>query len=701
RLAPRHPDVAQAFSDIALDAGRLSQAEGEAKNVLSIREHDSGASAVLATLALIADTPEEAKTWLKEPLARDPADHRARALLAAAHYLEGDSTGWKRERDRVLAEDAEYFDVYLGLANVLEMSRRNDEAFALYDAVLARDAENAAALIGKGLLAMREGEEVKARDWLERGFKGDPFNMRAYNQLTFLDSLETYATRRSEHFVFRYRAASDSMLIPLLESSLEDIYRELTDRHGWRPTQPTVVEIAPSHDLFSARVAGLSWIEGIPAVCFGDVIAMDSPRTLAGSSNWVEILRHEFGHVLALGMTRKRVPHWFTEGLSVCLERYPRGPIWDQNLAAAYEDGELIGVDSLTIGFTRPKSHMQRLLAYHESYLIVEDLIKRHGWDAVPKILRGIGDGKSFEDALRDATGESYEVFGKQAMTVVRETAARVPVWPNPDRGRVSRLESAATSKPKDRVTLERLALARYQLGMTEEAREVIERLLDVSPDNARAHGLLGLMEKAEKTPDQGREELLLAAKAGTRDIPVLSVLGEQDAALGDTVAALGRYQRVLEIYPEYTPARFARAELLAARGDKDSARQEYRTLLEKDASAGTAALELARLELQRESGKEADQALQYALGVIPADANVLALRGQALVLMKRSPEAFALLDRARRLDMRNVEVMVGMAAYYLEQGDAEESLYFANLALKYQPEHVRAQALRNRAARQ
>jgi hypothetical protein len=146
-----------------------------------------------------------------------------------------------------------------------------------------------------------------------------------------------------------------------------------------------VVEVPSSHDWFSARVTGLPWIGGIPAVCFGDVVAMDSPRTLSGHSNWEEILRHEFGHVLALGMTKKKVPHWFTEGLSVYLERFPRDQDWDENLAAAYLDHGLIGIDSLTIGFTRPRTQAQRLLAYHESGIVVGDLAARHGWSRSPR----------------------------------------------------------------------------------------------------------------------------------------------------------------------------------------------------------------------------------------------------------------------------------------------------------------------------
>ena len=140
---------------------------------------------------------------------------------------------------------------------------------------------------------------------------------------------------------------------------------------------------------------------------------------------------------------------------------------------------------------------------------------------------------------------------------------------------------------------------------------------------------------------------------------------------------------------------------MLNAQGDKNGARQEYRTLIQKDGTAGTAAIELARLELNQDDGKDAGDALDYAMQVLPMDANVLALRAQSFILQKRSKDAFVLLERARKLDVRNVEAMVGMASYYLDQGDAEEAVYFANLALKYDPDHPRAQALRNRAARQ
>jgi len=164
---------------------------------------------------------------------------------------------------------------------------------------------------------------------------------------------------------------------------------------------------------------------------------MDSPRTLAGSSNWEQIVRHEYGHVLALGMTGKRVPFWFTEGLSVYLEQYPRSEDWEQNLAGAYLDGDIVGVDSLTIAFTRPKQFSQRLLAYHESSLIIEDIVKEHGWEAIPRLLKAFHAGKDLDAAV------------SEVLRVSPRTSASGP-WPR-------------SGKPRLRSSLARARPARFQ----------------------------------------------------------------------------------------------------------------------------------------------------------------------------------------------------------------------------------------------
>jgi tetratricopeptide (TPR) repeat protein len=583
------------------------------------------------------------------------------------------------------------------LARILEINRRNEEALALYRRVLEHDPKHAGALIATGLLYMREGDEEKARGYLETGFEGDRYNLRAYNQLQLLDSLDTYSRYATEHFEFRLQAASDSLLVDLLSERMEAIYEELVPRHEWRPERRTIVEVFPSHDLFSARVTGLPWIGGIPAVCFGHVIATDSPRTLAGRTNWEDVLRHEFGHVLALGMTEKKVPFWFTEGLSVFLEKYPRGLSWDLNLVSAYVDGDLVSVDSLTIAFTRPRSMNQRMLAYHESGLIVADLVRREGWDVVPELLREFGEGWDLAAAIPRATGESYDRFRERSHRAIREEAAELPVWPRPDRRRLGRLAEAAPDRETDPEFLRLYAITQYQLEEHEGAAETATRLQELEGENPFSPGILGLIDRAAKRPT-ARERLERAVSLGSRDLPVYAALARIELAGEDTAAAVDLQARSLRVYPHQTGLRAERAYLLARMGRLEEAKEEYRALLALSGSAGEAALELARLELESGRGEPAVRALDYATSILPLHADAEALRGQAYLLLDRDREAYDLFVRARQLDLRSVESMVGMAGYYLKQGDYEEALYFAELALKYDPDHARAREILARA---
>ncbi len=387
-------------------------------------------------------------------------------------------------------------------------------------------------------------------------------------------------------------------------------------------------------------------------------------------------------------MTDKKVPFWFTEGLSVHLEEFPRGLLWDQNLVAAHVDGELVPVDSLTLAFTRPRDFDQRLLAYHESGLIIDDLVERRGWKVIPALLRAFGEGKSLAEALPDATGESYEDFARHAMEVVRAQAAALPVWPAAGKERVERLEARALLRAEDPGLLEQLAMARLQSGHPEGAATAARRLLALEPRNPRAHALLGLVALAGEQPDSARTWLEEALALGSRDIPAYMALAGMDAAAGDTAAALERYSRAIAVYPLANAALEARARLYLAAQDTAAAVADYRRWIAQDDAAGGAALELARLELARGDAENAARALEFAVTVLPLDADVEALRGQAYLLEDRDREAFDLFTKARRLDLKSVESMVGMARYYLKRGDAEEAAYFAGLALKYMPRH-------------
>ena len=73
---------------------------------------------------------------------------------------------------------------------------------------------------------------------------------------------------------------------------------------------------------------------------------MDSPRARPpGSTNWRQVLWHEFVHVITLQLSKGQVPRWLTEGLSVYEEKSRRdrwGRDMERQLYNRWHNGRLL-----------------------------------------------------------------------------------------------------------------------------------------------------------------------------------------------------------------------------------------------------------------------------------------------------------------------------------------------------------------------
>ena len=144
---------------------------------------------------------------------------------------------------------------------------------------------------------------------------------------------------------------------------------------------------------------------GALGVCFGKVIAQDSPRARPqGHFNWGSTLWHELAHTFTLAASDHRVPRWLTEGLSVLEERRAR-PGWGDDLSplflAAWRDGELLPVGELNNGFVRPNSPEQIGLSYYQASLVVELIERDWGKETILGMLHGYRDNLSTEEILQ------------------------------------------------------------------------------------------------------------------------------------------------------------------------------------------------------------------------------------------------------------------------------------------------------------
>ena len=217
------------------------------------------------------------------------------------------------------------------------------------------------------------------------------------------------------------------MLAPYAADLLEEAAAKLTAKYRFTPKGPVVVELFPNHEDFAVRALGLPGL-GALGVCFGQVIAQDSPSARPdGQFNWGSTLWHEYTHVITLQMTDYRIPRWFSEGLSVYEERRARpgwGDDWNPSVLRAHADGRWFKIADLDAGFMRPRRADDVPLAYFQASQVVEFIVERHGFDAVLKMLALYRDKARTPDVLRQALKLTEDEFDR-AFTEYVEAKAR------------------------------------------------------------------------------------------------------------------------------------------------------------------------------------------------------------------------------------------------------------------------------------
>lgn len=132
------------------------------------------------------------------------------------------------------------------------------------------------------------------------------------------------------------------------------------------------------------------------------------------SQPWVNIVvPHELVHLVfdtAVDNPYHFPPRWLNEGLAVYLsEGYTQSDRSATEAAARNE--ELIPLDGLAGQF--PTSAAAFRLAYSESASAVDYLIRTHGRDALVALIRSYAEGRTDDEAFRDALGVDVAAFGE------------------------------------------------------------------------------------------------------------------------------------------------------------------------------------------------------------------------------------------------------------------------------------------------
>jgi tetratricopeptide (TPR) repeat protein len=490
---PNHPRGTLAMAR-ALGFDGVPAALDQARKALVLNPRLVDAHVYVAAVLLELERYDDATVEAELALETNPVSLEALAVLAGARYLHGDEEGFREARDRALAVNPRYGELFETLSELCVRNRLYREAAEFAREAVRIDPRSWSGYANLGLNQLRLGEIETGRRNLEKAFVGDPYNVWTKNTLDLLDTFERYTTLRTQSFELFMREDEAAALAPYLGALAEEALATLEERYQYAVPRPIRVEVYPSHADFSVRTVGLAGL-GALGVCFGRVLALDSPSARPrGSFNWGSTLWHEITHTITLGVTEHRIPRWLTEGISVHEERRGR-PGWGDGVTlgflVAVKRGDLLGIEKLNDGFVRPQNPEQVGLSYYQASLAVAMIERDHGFDAIRALLEGYRERKSTAELFRSVLGLEVDVFDAALEEYVNERFAHPlasiklrDVAPErlPHR---DELVEAADAELEDFVA--QLAAARALLGnrQIEEAKPYLERAYALFPDYA------------------------------------------------------------------------------------------------------------------------------------------------------------------------------------------------------------------------
>ena len=583
-LDPSHPRGLLAMAKVLHFEGSYVALEAARKSLES-NPNSLPARVLAAQLLLEIEDFEAAEAEARLALEVNPRALEARAVLAATHFLRGDLEGFGRLEAEVLALNPQYAEFYNLMADASVRNRFYRQAAEFGRRAVELDPKSWRGLGLQGLNELRVGEIEEGRDHLEESFAGDPYNVWIKNTLDLVDTYEEYEEHPSQRFRLVAHEDEAGLLAPYALDLAEEAYDALAERYRFEPSTPIRLEFYPSHADFSVRTIGLAGM-GALGVCFGSVIAQDSPRARpAGAFNWGSTLWHELAHTFTLEVSEHRVPRWLTEGLSVLEERRARVG-WGDDLSVdfltAWRDGELLGIAEINNGFVRPTFPEQIGISYYQASLASELIERDWGFDALLALLHGYRDNKGTVEIFDETLGlapedfdERFEAFLEQRFGGPRDALAALDEEPE-DGGLIATLSGEpGEAAPK--------GAPRTEVASGEEAKE----LADENPENFAAQLGYGLYLFDE---DRAQEAVPYLERAG-------------------------------ELFPQYaaadSPYRLL-AKIYRDEGELEKAAAELRALTRINESDYDSRIELADLEEELGSPSAAVETLESAIFVYP-----------------------------------------------------------------------------------
>jgi len=543
---------------------------------------------------------DDAERCFRTILEDDPRELDARAEMAALHFVRNRADAFREVHDADAAARKKDPRLPRVLGGHLRSLYRFADAVPFLEEALARSPDDADALTILGECQAQLGREKEAlatlsrAEELEHGFK-HPWRE---NMLQILEAVkDEYVSVPSSNFDLFVHPDDVAVAGAVLSGFYEEARRDYAKRYGWLPPGKTNVELFRQWEDFSVRTIGQP---GFPAlgVTFGPLITSVSPLAdeIRGKFSYVDTAWHEYAHVVHLGISRSRVPRWFTEGLAT-LEEKKRSPAHDRNmeleLLEARATDSIYPVLHLNAAFRSSRI----LFGYYQGGLLCEVLEQRTSFAKLVEALELFGKDLSLEEVLRRAFGLSPAELDRELLAFVDRKLASVKVRPRLDAKTTSELRVRVARAPKDVDALRSLAWALAKQEQFAEVDGVVKKLFAVSPDDADGWLVRGEVFLARRRPDDAASCFAKGFAAGAEEffarLHHAALLDRAKDAEG-TKAAL---RAAIAAFPRFADASLSPHLRLAKKLAAEGATDESVALIEQFCRNAGSAIE-PRLEL-------------------------------------------------------------------------------------------------------
>jgi hypothetical protein len=215
---------------------------------------------------------------------------------------------------------------------------------------------------------------------------------------------------------------NDNFAKTLMDASQQALGR-LSENTGAELASPVKLFIyADSSDLQGAMVYAQDWTGGVAFTEYG-IIAIGIGTSSSEVSWGVGAISHELTHLVVHQVTYNAynsIPPWLDEGLAM----YSEGPLDFQFTSALDAAGnDFITVRSLSSPFSAYAD--QAVLAYAESFEIVNYLTDKYGRDKMLALLTTFRQGSGYDEALEKVYGFNMDSLNTQWQAAYETAAAR------------------------------------------------------------------------------------------------------------------------------------------------------------------------------------------------------------------------------------------------------------------------------------